>query len=126
MFLLHKMHRLSLTFENMPERHAELAWRFGEPDQCLEDDVAAPGGKTSRWTLASPLPPEAAVEAHLGWAAECLGPHEAFVGELIALGGRVVLRLDADGLEPGAVWGFNARRLLPMAHAGVLIECRFG
>ncbi len=113
------MPRLSLCFEDMAERHAELAWRFGEPDDCRD-------GEHGRWTLVSPLPPEAGAEEHLSWAADCLGPHEAFVGELISLGGRVVVRLDCGRNGAEAVLKFNARRLLPMAHAGVLVEIGIG
>lgn len=102
----------------MANRHAELAWRFGEPDECHGGQ-----GEVSRWTLVSPLSPGDGADEHLAWAAECLGAHEAFVGELISLGGRVVLRLDCTGMERLDL-RFDARRLLPMAHTGVWIEIR--
>ena len=118
------MQRLILRFENMPERHAELAWRFGEPDESFEDADA--GGQGSRWVLASPLPPDAALAAHLEWASEQLRPHEAFVGELISLGGKVVLHLHHETLAAAIFCQFNARLLLPMAHAGILLEFSAG
>ena len=114
------MFHLLFRFENMPERHAELAWRFGEPDESLESD--AEDGKGSRWILASPLPPAADATAHLAWASELLKPHEAFVGELISLGGQVVLRLQCEPTTPEILLQINAHLLLPMAHAGVLLE----
>ncbi len=116
------MPRLSLRFEKMPERHAELAWRFGEPDECRDEAAPEREGGGARWTLVSPLPPEAGVAAQLGWASECLRPHEAFVGELISLGGRVVLRLECAAETPELAFAVNARLLLPMAHTGVLLE----
>ena len=72
--------------------------------------------------LASPLPPDAALAAHLEWASEQLRPHEAFVGELISMGGEVVLNLWSETSEPETCFQFNARLLLPLAHAGVRIE----
>lgn len=123
---------LTLSFENMPGRHAELAWRFGEPDETTgpthadEDGGGGGGGDDSRWVLASPLPPEAGLAAHLAWASGQLHPHEAFVRELITLGGKVVLRLHAGSQAASSRVDFNARLLLPMAHAGVQIELRFG
>ena len=114
------MNRLCLRFEGMPERHAELAYRFGEPDEAFESDHAA--GQGSRWVLASPLPPDAEILALLAWASDQLRPHEAFVGELISLGGRVVLQLRCEPGEPDLHFQFDARLLLPMAHAGLLIE----
>ena len=118
------MNRLLLRFEHMPERHAELAYRFGEPDETFESDRE--DGQGSRWVLASPLPPDADLSAHLAWASDQLRPHEAFVGELASLGGRVVLHLHADAQSSGLHLHFNARLLLPMAHAGVLIELSTG
>ena len=115
---------LTLRFEHMPERHAELAYRFGEPDDAFESDDET--GQGSRWVLVSPLPPEAALPEHLAWASEQLHPHEAFVGELISLGGKVVLHLRCDPPECVPRLGFNARLLLPMAHAGLQIEISFG
>ena len=114
------MSRLLLRFENMPEHHAELAWRFGEPDESLESD--AEDGKGSCWILASPLPPSADATAHLAWASELLKPHEAFVGELISLDGRVILCLHCEPATREILLQVNARLLLPMAHAGVLLE----
>ena len=105
----------------MPERHAELAWRFGEPDGCQTGN-GEPGDQRSRWELASPLPTAAGAAEHLAWVAECLQPHEAFVGELISLGGRVVVRLEETGRRAERPFQIDARTLLPLAHAGVLIE----
>lgn len=120
------MTRLTLRFENMPERHAELAWRFGEPDALLEG-APGPGGQGSAsWVIASPLPPESTVPEHLAWASELIGPQEAFVRELISLGGKVVLSLRCEGRAPEFSWQANARLLLPMAHAGMLLEFGFG
>ena len=118
------MSHLLFRFEHMPERHAELAWRFGEPDESFESD--AEDGRGSRWTLASPLPPEANAAAHLAWASELLRPHEAFVGELISLGGRVTLHLRCDPVPSETFLQINTRLLLPMAHAGVLLELGAG
>ena len=115
---------LTLRFENMPARHAELAYRFGEPDEAFESTHE--DGQGSRWMLASPLPPDATLPEHLAWASEQLSPHEAFVGELISLGGKVVLHLRCDLPGPVQPLGFNARLLLPMAHAGLQIEFSFG
>ena len=118
------MPRLFLRFEHMPERHAELAYRFGEPDEAFESDHE--DGDGSRWVLSSPLPSDADIPAHLTWASDQLHPHEAFVGELISLGGRVVLHLHSETLAPGFGFHFNARLLLPMAHTGVRIEISTG
>ena len=118
------MNRLFLRFEHMPERHAELAYRFGEPDEAFESDHEA--GQGSRWVLASPLPPDAEVPAHLAWASDQLRPQEAFVGELVSLGGRVVLQLRCEPGEPGLRFQFDARLLLPMAHAGIRIDFSTG
>lgn len=118
------MSRLNLRFENMPERHAELAWRFGEPDETFES--ADEDGQGSRWVLASPLPPTAGLPEHLEWASGQLHPHEAYVRELVSQGGKVVLHLHAESQTPLLPFGFNARLLLPMAHAGVQIEVSLG
>ena len=118
------MPRLTLRFENMPERHAELAYRFGEPDEAFES--ADEDGRGSRWLLASPLPLEAEPATHLRWASEQLQGHEAFVGELISLGGKVVLHLLCETLGPSFFLQVNARLLLPMAHAGILLELGVG
>ena len=118
------MPRLLFRFENMPERHAELAWRFGEPDEAFESD--AEEGAGSRWVLVSPLPPEADAAAHLTWASELLHPHEAFVRELISLGGRVIMRLHCEPAATEIFLQISTRLFLPMAHAGVLLELSTG
>lgn len=118
------MFHLNLRFENMPERHAELAWRFGEPDESFESERE--DGQGSRWVLVSPLPPTAGLPEHLQWASGQLHPHEAFVRELVTLGGQVTLRLHVESQTPTVQSGFSARLLLPMAHAGMQIEMSFG